>query len=132
MKENNDMLFYTLLLDDEVVEEIIDTYIKIDKARASNLKFDNSCHWKIILTKEGKVSFGYFKNYATRVDIHEGRAIQIATIDDVKITWEDNYDDWSRDEILDNIERTRMMLENRMIEKIDKIYLTNTWNDDIM
>jgi hypothetical protein len=110
MKENNDMLFYTLLMNDEVVEEIIDTYIRVDKARASNLKFNNNCHWKVILTKEGKVEVGYFKNYATRIDIHEGRAIQIATIDDVEIT----LDDWSRDEILDKIECKRMMLENRI------------------
>jgi hypothetical protein len=117
MKENNDILFYNLLMNDDIIEQLIDTYIKIDKARASNLKFDNSCHWKIILTKEGKVEVGYFKNYATRIDIHEGRAIQIATIDDVKIT----LDDWSRDEILDKIERKRMMLKNRIYNsKINK------------
>lgn len=147
MKENNDMLFYNLLMNDDVIQEIINTYVELDKARIENGNCNNSHHWKVILTKDGKVDYGYFTNYSTRMDIYEGKAIQIATLDDnAEVKYEDmdmenlkDYWDFREamqfaymDEVLEEYEDDMENMTDEQkteyaIQMIDELYVT--WDE---
>ena len=121
MKENNDKLFLDMLNSDMIIKKIVDVYVETDKDRMKNGNYGSGNHWKIILTKEGNVEVGYFPRYSTRTDIHEGRAIQIATLDDNADIFYDDMDMNNLDDYWDFREHIhKIYLEDVMCEYEDE------------
>ena len=121
--------FYELLNKEEIQGNIIDMYCTLHKG----LFADGYIKHDIILSKDGEVSSMSYIGNQTRMDVYNGDAIVIATIDEYPevtnedlgdITYQYDYNEFV-EWILDNAEEDFEDEE----EKEDYIYDNATWDN---
>ena len=72
-----------LLLTDEVQDQIVDLYCKLDKERyIEGSHMGNGWGWQIILDLNGNVNYMYSSFTTIRSDIYNGDAVVVATLSD--------------------------------------------------
>lgn len=91
--------FLNLLREEKIQEEIKELYCELHK----NLWTDGYVKHDIILTKDGTVEYTSYTNNQTRMDVYEGNAIIICTMDEYPEVFDEdlgdledvnNYDDY--------------------------------------
>lgn len=80
--ENNNQILLNLLEKEEIQEKIVSLYCELDKNRFAEGGM-SGWSYKIVLDIDGDVDYMYVSNNTTRQDVHEGKAIIVATLDSV-------------------------------------------------
>lgn len=69
-----------VLRTEEVQEEIKDLYCKLDRERYEEGGM-SGWRWSIIVDTDRKVDYMYNSNCSSRMDVYEGNAVVVATLD---------------------------------------------------